>query len=226
MCFFQLLPKDYLRSVVYRILEHRCSLRTRFVLTGFLAFVTVIWIPPKSSAQILNKIEASGGWAHVTGNFGLDGYNVGIAGWFNPRVAVAFDYDGVYDTSTVGIFQLTNVGLISSHSHLQDFLFGPRIYFPGVIKTTKLKAGKRLTPFAEAQFGVSHLHSSVSQVNVGAQSASDTAFSWMLGAGADYRLNPRWLARLKLDFLRTHLADQGQSRLRLCVEAAYTFGDR
>jgi opacity protein-like surface antigen len=223
---FKLLPKDCPRSVLYGILEHRCEARTRFFLTWVLAFVALLWISPSLNAQVVSKIEASGGWAHVTGNFGLDGFNVGIAGWFNPRVAVAFDYDGVYDTSTVGIFQLSNVGQISSHSHLQDFLFGPRIYFPGLIKTTKLKAGKRLTPFAEAQFGLSHLHSSVSQVNVGAQSASDTAFSWMLGAGADYRLNPRWLARLKLDFLRTHFADQGQSRLRLCVEAAYTFGNR
>jgi opacity protein-like surface antigen len=225
MCF-KSWSRDYRLSVVSRIFVHRCEARVRTFRACFLAFVALLWISPSLSAQLVSKIEASGGWAHVTGNFGLDGFNVGIAGWFNPRVAVAFDYDGVYDTSTVGIFQLSNVGQISAHSHLQDFLAGPRIYFPGLIKTTKLKAGKRLTPFAEAQFGLSHLSSSLSQVNVGAESSSDTAFSWMLGAGADYRLNPRWLARIKLDFLRTHFADAGQSRLRLCVEAAYTFGNR
>ena len=48
----------------------------------------------------------------------------------------------------------------------------------------------------------------------------------MVGGGADYRLSPHWVARFKLDFLRTHFADTGQSRLRLIFGVAYTFGKR
>ena len=48
----------------------------------------------------------------------------------------------------------------------------------------------------------------------------------MVGGGADYRLTSHWVARIKLDFLRTHFADTGQSRVRLGLGIAYTFGER
>jgi hypothetical protein len=54
-------------------------------------------------------------------------------------------------------------------------------------------------------------------------SNSDSAFSWMAGAGADYRLNPHWT---DLDLLRTHLNSGSQSRFRLGLGVAYTFGSR
>jgi outer membrane protein OmpA-like peptidoglycan-associated protein len=48
----------------------------------------------------------------------------------------------------------------------------------------------------------------------------------MFGGGADYRLSPHWVGRFKVDFLRTHFADTGQSRLRFSFGIAYTFGER
>jgi outer membrane protein OmpA-like peptidoglycan-associated protein len=48
----------------------------------------------------------------------------------------------------------------------------------------------------------------------------------MVGGGGDYRLSPHWVFRFKLDFLRTHFADTGQSRLRPTLGIAYTFGKR
>lgn len=57
-------------------------------------------------------------------------------------------------------------------------------------------------------------------------SASDSAFSWMLGGGLEYLLNPHWSGRANLEFLRTHLANEGQSRLRLVLGVTYTFGSR
>ncbi len=81
----------------------------------------------------------------------------------------------------------------------------------------------RLSPFAEAQFGASHLSESIDEAASGESvSASDNAFTWMLGAGGDYRLAPHWVGRVKVDFLRTHFVDSGQSRFRLSVGVAYT----
>ena len=48
----------------------------------------------------------------------------------------------------------------------------------------------------------------------------------MVGGGADYRLASHWVGRFKIDFLRTHFADTGQSRVRLGLGIAYTFGER
>jgi hypothetical protein len=164
-------------------------------------------------------LEFSGGWVHSTGDFGLDGFNLGAAWWVAPRISVAGEYDGAYDVSRVGQFEFTNVGAIASRSHLQDFLIGPRFYF------AERKMGRySLRPFGEAQFGVSHLKSTIQEGTQPSMTNSDSAFSWMLGGGADYQLTSHWIARGNLDLLRTHLNEAGQSRLRLVLGVAYTFG--
>ena len=189
-------------------------------LSVFLALILAS--PLLASAQ---GVELSGGYAHISGDNGLDGFNVGAAVRVMRRVSVAFDYDSAWDSSHLGVFELTQTGLIITKSHLQDFLVGPRISFPGLLKNKKTYL-PRLWPFAEVQFGVSHLNSSLDDpaTNV-SQSASDNAFSWMVGGGADYRLSPHWVGRFKVDFLRTHFADTGQNRLRLGFGVAYTFGE-
>ena len=78
----------------------------------------------------------------------------------------------------------------------------------------------------QAQSGVSHLYQKVAQVNMPGVSANDRAFSWMLGGGAEYLLTPHWSARANLDFLRTHLTNQGQSGLRPVLVITYTIGSR
>jgi len=193
---------------------------------GGALIVLVIVFLLSSAAAHAQKLEVGGGYAHITGDLGLDGYNVGGALWFSRRVSMAFGYDSAYDTSKIGTFELTSTGEVAVKSHIQDFLVGPRIYFPGAIKSKKVKYGKRLTPFGELQFGLTHLNTAINQVSVGSKSASDTAFSWMLGGGVDYILAPHWTARVNLGLLRTHLADTGQSRLRLGLGIAYTFGAR
>lgn len=173
--------------------------------------------------------EFSGAWAHISGDNGLDGFDAGAALFPQRRVSLAFDYDSAWDTSSLGAFALTSVGLISLHSHLQNFLVGPRIHFPiyhpkspcGCSGSEKYLA--RLSPFAEAQFGASHLSESLNEAASGESvSASDNAFTWMLGVGGDYRITPHWVGRIKADFLRTHFVDAGQSRFRLSVGVAYT----
>ena len=172
------------------------------------------------------KLEVGGGYTHTSGDGGLDGFNIGAAAWITNRVALAVDYDTGWDTSHLGVFELTQSGAVISKSHLQNFIGGPRIAFPGTLKVKETHLA-RLWPFVEVQFGLSHLSSSIEAPTTGGiQSASDNAFSWLLGGGADYRLSPHWVGRFNVDFLRTHFADSGQSRLRLGIGIAYTFGER
>jgi len=176
-----------------------------------------------ASAQ---SVEFSGGYAHISGDGGVDGFNVGAGAWFTHRISLAFDYDSAWDTSHLGVFELTQTGLIVTKSHLQDFLVGPRISFPGVLRNKETHL-PRLWPFAEVQVGMSHLNSRLEDpTNSVSQSGSDNAFSWMVGGGADYRLSPHWVSRFKVDFLRTHFSDTGQGRMRFAIGIAYTFGER
>jgi len=188
-----------------------------------LFFALLFASPLLASAQ---NLELSGGYAHISGDGGLDGFNVGAGWWLWDRVSFAFDYDSAWDTSHLGPFELTQTGVIVSKNHLQDFLVGPRISFPGVLKNKKTFL-PRLWPFGEAQFGASHLNSSleVPAMNI-SQSASDNGFLWMVGGGADYRIASHWMGRFKVDFLRTHFGDSGQSRARLGFGIVYMFGER
>jgi opacity protein-like surface antigen len=166
-------------------------------------------------------LELGGGWAYASGYSGTNGFDVGAAWWFTKRVTIAGNYDQGWNTSTLSTFAFTKIGAIAVKSHLQNALFGPRIFF-----TTDWTTRHRLNPFGEAQFGVSHLNQKVTQVNMPSISASDTAFSWMLGGGAEYLLTRHWSARGNLDFLRTHFSNEGQSHLRLVLGMTYTFGSR
>lgn len=188
----------------------------RFART-MLLFSVVVGLTGTCRAQ---GLELSGGYTHITSDLGLNGFNIGASWWFTHRVSLAADYDGAYNTSRIGNFEVTSIGAIVVKNHLQNILFGPRIFFPGheIHKHA-------LAPFGEAQFGESHLSSKVQQVT-GTVSSSGTDFSWMLGGGADYSFSPHWTGRAKLDFLRTHFADAGQSRLRIVFEVVYTFGER
>jgi len=186
-----------------------------------LLLLTLLAAFTQSPAARGQGLEVGGGYSHVTGDFGTDGFNVGAAWWFTKRVTMAADYDSTWDTSTLTNFAFTQVGAISTKSHLQSFLIGPRIFF-----STKWTDKYKLNPFGEAQFGVSHLSQEVEQVGMPTQSASDTGFTWMLGGGADYLFSDHWSGRANIDFLRTHLANEGQSRLGLVLGIRYTFGSR
>ena len=181
-------------------------------------------VPPPAPRQYKRaenfyRWEIAGGYAHISGNEGLDGFNVGGSVFLAPKVSLGFNYDGVYDTTVLGTFALTNVGLTTTKSHLQDFMAGGRFFFPGVLK---VHCGTKnvlpiLTPFFQAQFGESNLWTQVASVNVATVSASDTQFTWLLGGGGDIRFADHWSARVSADLVRTHFADEGQSRIRIIL---------
>jgi len=189
----------------------------------FVVLLSLLAFPLLASSQ---SLEVNGGYTHISGDGGLDGFSAGGAIWVAPRVSLAVDYDSAWDSSHLGAFELTQTGLIVTKSHLQNFLVGPRISFPGMLKHKETYL-PRLWPFAEVQLGGSHLNSKLEDPNSSiSQSASDNGFTWMVGGGGDYRLTSHWVTRFKLDFLRTHFADTGQSRVRFGLGIAYTFGER
>jgi hypothetical protein len=46
----------------------------------------------------------------------------------------------------------------------------------------------------------------------------------MLGDGVDYKFTSHFSGLANFDLLRTHLANEGQSRFRLLLGIAYAFG--
>jgi long-subunit fatty acid transport protein len=194
------------------------ALPLRTFLPALMAVIAMVFLPQRISAQ---DLELSGGYTHVTQNFGTDGFDVGAAWWFTPKITIGANYDSTWDTSQIGVFQITNVGLLVSKAHLQSALIGPRIFF----FSHKIKKYK-LSVFGETQYGASHIHTTFQQAAVSSVSSSDTSFTWTLGGGADYPITPHWSGRANVDFMRTHFAAAGQSRLRLVLGIAYTFGSR
>ena len=199
----------------YGKLSGPCKLRLAFFSLTFLAALLL------SQTSCGQGLELNGGWAYNSGNFGTNGFNVGAAWWFTKHVTIAADYDSTWDSTSLSTFAFTQIGAIAVHSHLQNFLVGPRIFF-----STNWTDKHKLNPFAEVQIGGSHLNQKVSQVNMPTVSASETEFSWLLGGGVDYLFTPHWSARANLDLLRTHFANEGQSHFRLVLGIAYTFGSR
>jgi hypothetical protein len=92
-----------------------------------LTLLAAFTLPAAARAQ---GLEVGGGYSHVTGGFGTDGFNVGAAWWFTKRVTMAADYDSTRDTSTLTRFAFTQVRALSTKSHHQSFVVGPRIFFP------------------------------------------------------------------------------------------------
>jgi len=184
----------------------------------FLAFSLSVWGQE-------HDLEFGGGYQHSTGDQGLDGYTLNV-GWNPiPSFGLFASYDGLYDHSTLGSFALTKVGLTSGHSHMQSLLFGPRMFIPGAFKNHGIR-GHLYVPFVEAGFGEARLHTDLNQQNTGTVQAADTAFAWMVGGGLDFRVYPHFTVRPNLDFLRTHYAEEGQSRLRFGISVLWSLQSR
>jgi Outer membrane protein beta-barrel domain len=171
-------------------------------------------------------LEFSGGYRHISGDQGLDGYTLGV-GWNPiPKFQLYLSYDGTYDNSTIGVFALTSVGLTTINSHMQEILTGPRYFLPGAFKGHGHVQGHLLIPYVDAGFGEARLHTDVRQVNIAAVQAADTAFAWTIGGGADFRIYPHFAIRGDLGFLRTHFANGGQGRVRLGVSVVWSVRSR
>src|SRR5579864_7114125 len=89
----------------------------------------------------------------------------------NFRAEIAGNYDAAWNTSRIGTFEFTDVGAIVAKTHLQNFLVGPRYFF----NSAKVDRKHQVFPFAELQFGVTHLHQSVQEGTAIAATNKDSA---------------------------------------------------
>lgn len=173
--------------------------------------------PRQVSAQ---GLELAGGWQYINGGNG-NGFNVGAGWFFTNHIEIAAGYDHTWKDMTIGTFQVTQIGMVTSKTRLQNGLIGPRIFFyNGDLHK------HRFSVFGEAQFGGSYTSTKLALITMPTISTTDSCFSWTLGGGADYAITRHWRARGNVDLLRTHFANTGQSRLRVGLGVAYTFGNR
>ena len=110
---------------------------------------------------------------------GLNGWDGSLEGKVAPWVGVVADLSGHY----------------GSGASLHSVVFGPRLSVP---------IG-RITPFAHALMGVSH---------ISGNSASDTSFADALGGGFDYQLFDQVGWRFQIDDLQTRFFNLKQNDFR------------
>ena len=48
------------------------------------------------------SLEVNGGYTHISGDGGLDGFSAGAALWVAPRISLAVDYDSAWDNRISG----------------------------------------------------------------------------------------------------------------------------
>jgi len=184
--------------------------------------ILTLCIPYRASAQgLVDNLELSGGYNHTTGDFGQNGFNLGAGLWLNRRISLNLDYDWTGKSSTLGVLSITSIGHTAIKTRLQDWLVGPRIFFP-----PRSIHHYHFDPFAEVKIGGAHLSQQVSQTTLPTVSASANSFAWLLGGGADYQFNSQWFGRVDAGYFRTHFADAGQGRFRLVIGVGYTFSPR
>jgi hypothetical protein len=175
--------------------------------------------------NLLAQLDLEVGYSHLSGNFGLDGFHAGIGYHFNRYVTLVGQSEFVWDTSQIGVFDLTpTLAGIRLKSNEQNYLGGARIRIIGW-KAMKTLEKRKILPYAEVLMGVSRLNQKITNVLTSTQSfdATDQAFTYVLGGGVDYTLTRGWMARGSVDLVRTHFVDSGQSRVRVHVGLGYIF---
>ncbi len=138
----------------------------------------------------------------------LNGWNGSLEGRVLPWVGIVADISGLYGSQdfAVNCEVIPSPPCIPIRAHLNakvhSFLFGPRV---------SVSVGK-ITPFAHALFGASHISASTS---VPGFSDSDTSFATALGGGIDYRLIHGLGWRVQGDYLQTRFFSNTQNNFRL-----------
>jgi len=141
-----------------------------------------------------------------SGSSGLNGWNASAELKFLPLIGLVADFSGHYGSQTVTAvcgFVPPPCPTVREPMDVTEyhFLVGPQLSF----------SIGRVRPFAHALFGAGHLSESTKAQPF---SASDTAFSYALGGGIDYRLlGPlRW--RVQGDLLNDRFFGNSQDNFR------------
>jgi hypothetical protein len=132
----------------------------------------------------------------------LNGWNGSLEGKFLPWIGIVADLSGHYGSAQFPTACPPRIGpcIFTADAKMYSFVFGPRV---------SVSVGK-ITPFAHALFGASHITGSVSGF-----SDSDTSFASAYGGGLDYHLIPLVNWRFQADVLHTRFFSDTQNNVRL-----------
>ena len=158
-------------------------------------------------AQDTPKAELFGGYSYA--GEGSRGFDASIAGNVNSYFGLVADIGGQYT-------RIEEEG-VKETNRTNSFLFGPRF---------SLRRNKRVTLFAHALFGASHVRSEATELGQ-AFTFSDTGFGTALGGGLDVRVNDKMAIRVvQVDYLRRRFFDQTQNEGRLVAGVVFRFGKK
>jgi opacity protein-like surface antigen len=158
-------------------------------------------------AQETPKAELFGGYSYA--GEGSHGFAASITGNVNNYLGLVAEIGGQYP-------HLEDNGIRESIS-APSLLFGPRF---------SLRRHKRLTPFAHALFGVSHIRSEATELGQ-TFIFSDTSFAVAIGGGLDVRVSDNIAIRVvQVDYLRTHFFNQTQNKGRVVAGVVFRFGKK
>jgi|SRR5579871_920539 len=183
--------------------------------TTFLWF-TSFFCGALASAQIPTAGNIFAGYSYYNTNLGaerqsLNGWEGTLEGkFFLPFVGIVADFSANY-----GSLKFPNpagtcvIGVVCSpasvNSHLDNFLFGPRV---------SVTVGK-VRPFAEALFGASHVNTN--------GFGSDTSFATGVGGGIDYYALHILGVRVQADYLHSNLFNNAQQNVRISTGVVLRF---
>jgi opacity protein-like surface antigen len=157
-----------------------------------------------ATAQIPTSGNVFVGYSYYNTNFaqhssGLSGWQGSLEGKIIPFLGMVADFSGNYGSvnfTPPGVACPTSGCPTNIHSHVDNFLFGPR---------ASVSVGS-WRPFAEALFGAAH----ISTNGLG----SGTSFSTALGGGLDYKIIRPIAVRVQLDYVHTSLLSTTQNNVR------------
>jgi opacity protein-like surface antigen len=155
------------------------------------------------------------GYSSTTGSPGIGGLNVG-GGWrWKEQLELATDMDFGNETTVLS-------GIVSKSTR-QNYLFGGRYY----IRKAIIKNGK-FEPFGHLMYGISHESVKTTEgIPVTSTiSTSETSWAWDFGGGVDYLLSKNWALRGRVDWLKTHFNELGQSHFKWVAGFWYSFSSR
>lgn len=185
----------------------------------FIVLFVVILFACVAFAQDTPKVEVFGGYQYtnvdtkgLADRQSFNGWDADVAYRINKNFSIVGDISGAYKTITIdtgGI--VVPVGTtptatldpkvvitsVDAKFHIYNYLFGPRVSF----------GSSKVTPFAEALFGVAHTSVSM-EVGGVSGSVGSNGFGMALGGGLDYNANKNFGIRLvKFDYMMNRISN-------------------
>jgi opacity protein-like surface antigen len=189
--------------------------RKQFMQRFVIAILALLSLATFASAQVptsgnvffgysYQSAESSGFDLAGLGRSNMNGWNASLEGKMFPFLGIVADFGSHYGSESVTVATTGGAFTDSLSGHQFTVMFGPRVGVP---------IGK-FRPFAEALFGVGHMHTDAD---------SDTSFATALGGGIDYKIIKPIALRFEGDYVHTSFFGGGQNNVRLSTGIVVRF---